>query len=445
MNINKRKTINVVVILILTGIMLFLGKERRGESVVETKDLHSAYRDVGKENGESLFQIIGQEMLKKTNDMTKQMEDEVKERVGQKNVIELPEMEWALFLETEVSYGANGDTYYQYGIYGDFTKRQEEGEEVYFSLHKKVPIKNPPPTFYTKQEKQDEEYESHKMWADCMDEIIVDCSPDLKWIVTREWVVGKDVYMERWYKNGEKIKEFKGSVSTDVKLFIPQKKEGYIYSVVEEELVISIGEYMSNFYKMNYREYNRGLNIFSNSGEILAASNKNMLEEPNGIYIYSLENGEMVLLYELSIPISKAGWPIVLSQVEGNQNSGWVVFSYGKDTYRMTYPDGKIEKLGEFMFFATYSPDEKYLAYCTGNRDLHDYWMCLDEIGYQAYYLPMKEEWDKIPQGWYVINLETGEKSYIPVPIWTYDADRPLYGGRCTWIEKDKLKVMLEM
>ena len=69
MNINKRKTINVVVILILTGIMLFLGKERRGESVVETKDLHSAYRDIGKENGESLFQIIGQEMLKKTNQL----------------------------------------------------------------------------------------------------------------------------------------------------------------------------------------------------------------------------------------------------------------------------------------------------------------------------------------------------------------------------------------
>lgn len=52
--------------------------------------------------------------------------------------------------------------------------------------------------------------------------------------------------------------------------------------------------------------------------------------------------------------------------------------------------------------------------------------------------------WDEIPAGWYIEELATGNQVYIPVETWKQDARR-LEGGRCVWIQKDKLcQVVLE-
>lgn len=169
--------------------------------------------------------------------------------------------------------------------------------------------------------------------------------------------------------------------------------------------------------------------------------------EADGIYVYSV-NSSKNLMYELPILVDEAKWPIQVSQIKGDIHGGWIIYTYGYETFRMKYPKGESEKLGEYMFSASYSPDEKYLVYCTGNEIMWDSWTIwagIDETMIKNYVEPMKEEWEKIPQGWYVIDLETGEKSYIPVPHWKYDTDRPLVGGRCTWIEKDKLMELLEM
>lgn len=77
------------------------------------------------------------------------------------------------------------------------------------------------------------------------------------------------------------------------------------------------------------------------------------------------------------------------------------------------------------MFGTSYSPDEKYVAYCTGNNNLFD-------------------SWDAIAPGWYVEELETGRKTYIPIETWTYDSERPIYGGKCIWIERDQLLQLLK-
>ena len=50
----------------------------------------------------------------------------------------------------------------------------------------------------------------------------------------------------------------------------------------------------------------------------------------------------------------------------------------------------------------------------------------------------MHAEWDRVPPGWYVREVATGNTAYIPIEIWIPDM-RPLYGGRCVWIDKDKL------
>ena len=432
------------------GILFLFQKEENKDMDTVKVEINTLqkFNQIMKKYRQSIQQEVDKMMIGSNAEQVMEAEvvQEGNEAESKQEVIQLPEMEWALFLETEVSHGANADTYYRYGIYGDFTKERNEGEEIYFSLHGEIIENAPKLQSEVEHNKEHKEFENHKEWIRCKDELIVGCSPDMEWIVTRKYTnMNGHSYIECWYENGKKVKEFKGDVANDIKIFVPYKKEEETsWSVLEEKMIIGVGTYMSNFYNMSYCEYNRGLCCYSAAGKMLAAANKSISKEPNGIDIYLLNDEEIVLLYELAVPTSEGKWPIQISQLEGDKNNGWVVYSYGYETFRMTYPEGKIEKLGEYMFSSSYSPDGKYLVYCTGNRDLDSHWENLSEAEYEDYYKPMKEEWNKIPQGWYVIDLETGEKSYIPIPVWTYDADRPLYGGRCTWIEKDKLMELLE-
>ncbi|MBQ9990292.1 MAG: hypothetical protein IJP31_05045 [Lachnospiraceae bacterium] len=358
-------------------------------------------------------------------------------------------MEWALFLETEVSKGvAAGNFYWRYGVYGDFTGSQREGEAVYFSLNESILGKRLELTSTLNRKEEEESYENnhHRAWAESKEEHIAGCSPDLEWIIT--WQMGEGT--ERWYKNGEKVYEHDiEDTGYGRKGFISQQTEEGILPM-EEKMIIEAEEILEElygtprFYSINYRTYY----CFGSAGGVLASVNETGWKEADAINIYSLTGEEPVLVYELPVPTDKAKWPIQVSQIVGNEQSGWVVFSYGYETFRMTYPGGEIEKLGEYMFSTSYSPDGKYLAYCTGSMLMWDSWIRwadVDNSMISNYVKPMKEEWQKIPQGWYVMDLETGEKSYIPVPYWEYDDDRPLYGGRCTWIEKDKLLELLEM
>lgn len=111
----------------------------------------------------------------------------------------------------------------------------------------------------------------------------------------------------------------------------------------------------------------------------------------------------------------------------------------------MNYPDGEACKIGEFMFCTSYSPDGKYVAYCTGNIDLFDSWE--DMVTEKEYTLDLdlyhniRERWDAIAPGWYVEELETGNKTYIPIEL---DCERPIYGGQCMWIERDELLQLLK-
>lgn len=451
MKIKWKGIISAVVIIVVVGIFLFSQEERKMVmSTIKTSIFQELDQGAGnivqKLTKEMLnFKISDKEVDERAEESTMKI-DEVQEINEAKIIgedIHLPEMEWSFFLETEISYGSATYSYYRYGVYGDFIKNRKEGEKAYFSLQESVLRQLPDLASQINWEEIDEEYENHEKWIMCEEELLTDCSGDLEWIVTRD---GKGI--ERWYREGNKVKEFPVKLGRN---FI-QQENGDKFVPLEEEKIVKAQEILQGLYygygkekAAGIGEYYRSLSCFSSSGKVMAAVNNFVWYRPDGINIYSLEEGTEVLLYQLPVPTTEAGWPIGIWQMKGDQSSGWVVFSYGKDTYRMTYPDGKIEKIGEFMFCTSYSPDEKYLAYCTGNRDLEDHWMWLDEAGYEKYYSPLEEEWDKIPQGWYVIELETGEKSYIPVPVWTYDADRPLHGGRCTWIEKDKLKVMLEM
>ena len=70
-------------------------------------------------------------------------------------------------------------------------------------------------------------------------------------------------------------------------------------------------------------------------------------------------------------------------------------------------------------------------------KKVDELWTMLDKSKMDKFN-KMHAEWDRVPPGWYVREVATGNTAYIPIEIWIPDM-RPLYGGRCVWIEKDKL------
>ena len=83
------------------------------------------------------------------------------------------EMDYCLFLETNVKYGASLD-YDRYGIYGDITQTEQEGEELYFALNEKL-IGNKLELY------------THTEWHDNMEPFIQNISPDLELVISRQY------------------------------------------------------------------------------------------------------------------------------------------------------------------------------------------------------------------------------------------------------------------
>ena len=92
------------------------------------------------------------------------------------------------------------------------------------------------------------------------------------------------------------------------------------------------------------------------------------------------------------------------------------------------------------MYGTKFSPDGCYMAYCTGSELLLEQCRMIQDKKPQKVE-NLSEEWGMIPKGWYIKNVETGEKTYIPVET---DGEH-IYSGYCTWIEKEKLLEILEI
>ncbi len=427
MNGKMSRLMQVIILIGMGCSTLFLGQEKMMDAMAE----------------EMVSLVMKEKMIQEKSDYTKMMEE--KEGISvQEKIIDLPEMEWGLFISTEFSWGASGSKAKRYAIYGDFIKTKKQGEDTYFALCEKILGRKLEQADYTDWEEANRGYEYQMEWVEIMDEHIVDCSSDLNQIISWKRNDFLSEYGDMiWYENGERMLESKESYIYGRNLIL--NKIDTKNTLIEFRTVIE--EVLQENFELYYDIYwSRPVWEIDTSGEVMAVVNGKE-GEADGIYVYSV-NSSKNLMYELPIPIDEAKWPIQVSQIKGDIHGGWVIYTYGYETFRMKYPSGEREKLGEYMFSASYSPDENYLAYCTGNEAMWDSWIIwagVDESMIKNYVEPMKEEWEKIPQGWYVIDLETGEKSYIPVPYWKYDADRPLYGGRCTWIEKDKLMELLEM
>ena len=331
------------------------------------------------------------------------------------------EMDYALFLETMLEYGDSGTgIYYRYGIYGDFVNAVRGGEEAYFELCKAM---------------LDTEisYRTNEDWITGTEVLhIQNLSPDLQWIISRQYfeqpayggqcedkaIYNGDIIVEAEYQSYDKGIHFRlkkteqGGYELVSDEFLEKRKQ------LVHELRDKLGGYIGEN-EACMDEYGKYLAIPT--------------PDSQSVELYSTE--DWGLRRHIAIDGMDTYYPLEVSQLTGDEERGFLVFSNGDTTYRLDYPDGQPEKLGEYMFDTTYSPDGKYLAYCTGNSEMNDYhpdFSDWDKIN------RMYAEWDHIPSGWYVREVETGNTAYIPVEVWI-PGRTTLYGGRCVWIEKDKL------
>ncbi len=349
------------------------------------------------------------------------------------------EMKYTMLLETNTGFDVSLD-YYRYGLYDNSVKSRREGEELYFALHEKIFGKTLDLAKKLAEDNKNDKWITHKSWLDNSEEIITDFSTDMEWMITREYQFNI-LYRERWYNNREQVKLFNGNTEYDLRKFVQYKTKKDCYEPILQNNMVSAEQLLKQYYGKNICELSENWWCFDTEGKLLAIADKDEYQNGcgTGITIYSIEEENAKKLYYLERTGDRTKWPIEISQIAGDRNSGWIIFSQGDETYKITYPNGEIEKLGEFMYGTTYSPDGKYLAYCTGNIEL--FWMGESMLEDPAY-MDLESRWIKIPAGWYVEELETGKETYIPMPVWDSNF-MPLYGGRCVWIEKAKLYEIL--
>ena len=338
------------------------------------------------------------------------------------------EMNYCLFLETHLDYGVSLD-YYRYGIYGDFVRTTREGEELYFNLNEKM-LGNKL-NLYT-----------HTEWYYNTEPFIQNISPDLEWVIFRQYTdVAAKINIDKAYYQKQDIGQKEWNRENENAFFELQRKEDDgTYELMEEEVLKRWNKITMTVWGGKDSLYDflrRSISSFDEYGKLLAVA----MPDNTGIGVYSMENGEELQHIDIADSID-TDWPLELSQIKGTAESGWIVFSNGDVTYRMTYPDGSLEKLGEFMNGTTFSPDEKYLAYCTGNRVLGELCLLWSDKKYAQKYekwQQMYERWENTGSGWYVEELETGKKTYIYIEPWQEDYGSTIRDGRCVWIQKDKL------
>lgn len=135
------------------------------------------------------------------------------------------EMDYCLFLETNLDYGVTGD-YDRYGIYGDFTRTTREGEELYLNLNEKM-IGNKLELY------------THTEWHDNVEPFVRNISSDLELIISRQYTdAASRMNIDRAYYQKQEIGRKDWDIEYENAFFELQKKESDgTYELIEDEKI----------------------------------------------------------------------------------------------------------------------------------------------------------------------------------------------------------------
>lgn len=345
------------------------------------------------------------------------------------------EMDYYMLLQSHVGCGVSLD-YYSYGIYGNVTKTAREGEELYLSLNKK---------WFGNEIEPEDQTDSLNWLHYHLNEHIVGFSPELEWCITDQgyFETSTGDRMERVYRDGILTSENEERLYFDTRVekytFYKEPETG-CFVIMDEEKRKRIEDLINTTWEWEKRDhkiyYGKSRFCLSEDGMLL------LLVKPDNrhISIYETEGGTE--LFEFEFEQMDADWPLEVSQIQGNAQEGWFIFSNGDKAFQFFYPSNEIVPLGEFMFNISMSPDGKYCAYYTGSDLLYSTWEILYKDNRDKF-AQMLERWKKVPSGWYIKELDSGLTTYIPV-ISVADNDQPPLDGKCMWVQKDKLIELFE-
>ena len=340
------------------------------------------------------------------------------------------ELDYYVFLENHVGMGVSLD-FYSYGIYGNITKTVRDGEELYFRLNNKL-INNPLKPLA-------ESWELN--WMDYrVNEHIKTFSSDMEWYVTEQSMYKYSNYpkKERLYHGyfciSENLEEVYLPPRIEKNTICENMKTGYsaIMSEARKECIESL---IDSIWNEKLYLYGKSRFCISNDGMFVAV----VKPDNQHISIYDTEEG--IEYFEFEFVQMDSDWPLEVSQINIEDEKGWIIFSNGDKTFQYFFPEKRMIQLGEFMFNTSISPDGKYCAYYAGSNLLYETWEVLGEDNWEKFE-EMMERWEKIPCGWYIKEIDTGLITYIPVKNFS-DANRPLLDGRCVWIRKEKVDHLL--
>lgn len=244
-------------------------------------------------------------------------------------------------------------------------------------------------------------------------------SPDCQWIVTTYWKAESERKQTLFCEKKKVSEAVEKGMSIGNSSFLIVKK-GDSYERMEQQ---NYDQYMELIGSME-----RYSNLMLNEEGTLIAGVKGFEQ----LHIRSIE--ENIILWSFPVQeiqnavqkIRQEGYKsyVDVIQFRGNESEGSIIVQCGRSSFfEISYPEGEVKYLGEYLYSLCYSPDGKYAAY-----SCEDYDSGVDME---------PEEQEKIAQGIYIMEIETGKIAYIYWDPFKNPDESWMETRSFMWIEKD--------
>lgn len=291
------------------------------------------------------------------------------------DISEFADLDYYLFCDTTIITGPS-DLETRYMILGNDVCTIEDGEQLYQKFQER----------YTLNKERENSY-------------ILYISPDCRWVITKEDVSEEyDDYMARWrvFYEEKKIMETDEESSATIAPIIVVKS-GEAYAVMEKQMNTKLMVLADELYS---KEYDPNP-VINEQGDLAAVTG--MWKNDKLVSIWNIYDG--MEIWSFSIENIQADKPLrrEILQFWGDENEGKVIMRIGdRDFYEVSYPSGDMKYIGKDIYSLCYSPDRKYAAY--SNCD-HDDYYDFDTKDFN--------EVKTMPEGIYILEIETGRTAYI--------------------------------
>lgn len=329
------------------------------------------------------------------DDMKEEGKEDVRDYMltkGYCSMDEFEDMDYYLFCSTQLHEGA-GSFENKPSIISSETQTTEEAKALYQEFLKRLPLD---------REEDEEGEESYVLYV----------SPDCKWIITNKWDEYRHMSTQTLFHEKEKVKE-KVTENAGQNLVYPIMivKDIDAYKEMDEEQYEKLSEMARiTFYDDGFDCLNRinaERDLFAEEDMVAEINDDDSwltireIEDGTELWRFSLQ-GIRQEAARIQDDIQESDMVLVLiCQFEGNEKEGWLTVQVGRSSFfRIAYPSGKVDYLGEYMYSPWFSPDGKYVAYSSIDYD--------DRVDMEP-----DEYAQTPPPGIYVREVETGKTAYI--------------------------------